>query len=323
MTGQTERPVLALTGATGLVGRAVLRAAAGRGVAVRALYRTRPGPEGAEWVRGDLSDEAALRGLCDGATAVLHVAGATASLGDRGFHEVNVVGAARIAEAARQAGAGRFVLVSSQAARAPALSAYARSKRLGETAVRRAVGEMPVAVVRPPAVFGPGDEATEPLLAALRRGLLPVPGGRGWRGRRFAAIPADALAEYLLDAAMQPSQPQALSEPASYPDLSWEAFAGAAATAGHPARLLPVPPFLLRMAGLVCDFAARVTRRPAVFGAGKAREMLHSDWRAAGPAVNSPPLAAALRPLLGTSRADQKILTRAQAGQGRPLTRHS
>ena len=72
------RPLVALTGATGFVGKATLAALDRAGYAVRALARKVPTEWGvAEWVQGDLADRAALARLVDGAEAVVHVAGLT------------------------------------------------------------------------------------------------------------------------------------------------------------------------------------------------------------------------------------------------------
>ena len=291
---------LAVTGGTGLVGGALLRAAAGCASVdgVQALCRSEPpaGPRGTAWARGDLSDEAALARLCEGADVLIHVAGATAAATDRGFHAVNVAGTARVVAAARRAGVRRVVLVSSQAASVPSLSRYAASKAMGEAAARRAAGdEADLVVVRPPAVFGPGDEATKPILDALSRGVLPVPGGRGWRERRFALVTAADLADELLRVARDGAA--GVLVPASYPALSWADLAEAA---GRPVRVVPVPMGLLRLAGHGADLAARLTGRPSVFGVGKAREMA-CDWRTHGSGLANLPLAEALQPLLSST----------------------
>ena len=69
---------LAITGATGFVGRAALEAALGKAYKVRALARS-PQKErgGVEWIRGALSDAASLARLVDGVDAVIHIAGLT------------------------------------------------------------------------------------------------------------------------------------------------------------------------------------------------------------------------------------------------------
>lgn len=305
--GRLEGPLrLAVTGGTGLVGGALLRAAAGFVwvEAVQGLCRREApsAPRGTRWVRGDLSDEAALARLCDGADVLVHVAGATAAADDKDFHEVNVAGTARVVAAARRAGVRRVVVVSSQAAGVPSLSRYAASKAMGEAAAIRAAGGMDVAIVRPPAVFGPGDEATKPILDALSRGVLPVPGGRGWRDRRFALVTAADLAGELLRVARDGAA--GVRVPASYPALSWFQLAEAA---GRPVRIVPVPLGLLRLAGRGADLAARLTGRASVFGLGKAREMA-CDWRATpsgpqGSGLANLPLAEALQPLLSPTPA--------------------
>ena len=293
-----------MTGGTGLVGGALLRAADGP---VRALCRSAPpkGLKAVTWVRGDLSDCAALAALCEGADVLVHVAGATAAASDAGFHAVNVAGTARAVAAARAAGVRRVVLVSSQAAGVPSLSRYAASKTMGEAAARRAAGPgVEVCVVRPPAVFGPGDEATRPILTALSRGVLPVPGGRGWRERRFALVTAADLADELLRVARCGAD--GVLAPASYPALSWADLAGAAGeVTGREVRLVPVPLALLRAAGHGVDLAARIARRPAVFGAGKAREMA-CDWRVAGSGLANQSLSEALGPLLSPPKRGPK-----------------
>ena len=269
----------AVTGTTGLVGRALLRRLADAPITeiaeVAALYRRAPGAEAVRWTRGALDDEASLARLASGADVVVHVAGLTAGA-PAALHAVNVEGAAAAARAAREAGAARFVHVSSLAARAPHLSPYARSKARSEAAVRDAAGPMPVRIVRPPAVIGPDDPATAPLLRALRHGVLPVPGGVGWRERRLSLVTADDLAEVLLRVAGRsegPAETLAPITPATVPSFGWADLAEAGG-----ARALPLPPALLRLVGRSADAARRLGLAGGVFGLGKARELLHDDW---------------------------------------------
>ena len=130
---------VAVTGATGFVGRAVLRELAAMGLPVRALTRSPrpPGPgtgRAASWVAGTLSDTRALSELVAGADTVLHIAGLTKATGRAALMATNAGGTARLAALARAAGVRHFVLVSSLAAREPHLSDYAASKAAGEAA---------------------------------------------------------------------------------------------------------------------------------------------------------------------------------------------
>lgn len=128
--------LLAITGATGFVGSAVLDAARAEGHAVRALARRdQPAREGVTWVRGDLNDAAALAALVQGADAVIHVAGLTNTPDPAAFESANVTGTANVLAAMRAAGVKRLVFVSSLAARMPGLSLYGASKAKAEALV--------------------------------------------------------------------------------------------------------------------------------------------------------------------------------------------
>lgn len=166
--------ILALTGGTGFVGRAVLEEARSRGMAAKALTRRAQSPApGVEWIAGDLADERALASLVEGAAAVLHIAGLVTAPDAAAFTEANVCGTERLVAAARNAGAQRFVLVSSLAAREPGLSAYGRSKREGERTLEES--GLDWTIVRPPAVYGPGDTQMLDLFRAARWRVMPLP----------------------------------------------------------------------------------------------------------------------------------------------------
>ncbi len=168
--------LLAITGATGFVGSAVLSEALAQGHEVRALARrdsaARPG---VEWVRGDLADTAALAALAEGADAVIHVAGLTNTPHPAAFEIANVTGTANVIAAMAGAGVRRLVFVSSLAARMPALSAYGASKARAETLVE--ASGLDWTTVRPPAVYGPRDVDMLDLFRAAKWGVVPLPPG--------------------------------------------------------------------------------------------------------------------------------------------------
>jgi uncharacterized protein YbjT (DUF2867 family) len=165
---------LAVTGATGFVGRALLEEAAKKGLEVRALSRREQKPaKGVEWLAGDLHDRKALRRLVRNAEAVIHVAGVVNSPDPAGFHLGNVEGTLALVEAAVAAGVPRFVFVSSLAAREPRLSAYGASKAHAEKLVR--ASGLDWTIVRPPAIYGPRDREILELFKLARRGVVPMP----------------------------------------------------------------------------------------------------------------------------------------------------
>ncbi len=153
-----EQAPIALTGVTGFVGRRVLAVCGEAGVAVRALARRPAALEGEpkadlEVIQGDLLDEAALARLAQGASAIIHCAGAIAGVPET-LTAANVEGTRRLAAAARQAGTARFVHVSSLAAREPGLSGYALTKRLGEREVIDGLPRDRWVILRPPVIYG-------------------------------------------------------------------------------------------------------------------------------------------------------------------------
>lgn len=165
---------VALTGATGFVGNATLEAALAKGLNVRALTRQASTERSrVEWVRGTLEDTNALGELVEGADAVIHIAGLTSTRNTARFEGANVTGTANMIAAAKAGGSARFVFVSSLSAREPGLSEYGASKARAEALVRES--GLDWTIVRPPAVYGPGDKDMFELFRAAKLGLVPVP----------------------------------------------------------------------------------------------------------------------------------------------------
>jgi uncharacterized protein YbjT (DUF2867 family) len=173
-----QENVVAVTGATGFLGRRLVKVLGEQGWTVRVLARrdiTDPAWLGLEpqLVIGDLANSRALAALCDGAQVVVHVAGLIKARSRAVFDRANVEGSRQVALAAKTAGA-RLVLVSSLAAREPNLSDYAGSKRGGEDAAREIMGG-DLTIVRPPAIYGPGDVETLRLFEmASKSPVLPA-----------------------------------------------------------------------------------------------------------------------------------------------------
>ena len=194
---------LAITGGTGFVGGRLLDLALAKGHQLRVLTR-RPQEErdGVTWVPGALEDHESLEQLIEGADAVIHIAGVINAPDPAGFEAGNVSGTSAVLAAAEKAGAGRFVHVSSLSAREPKLSAYGASKAGSEALV--AASSLPYAIVRPPAVYGPGDRETFELFRMARHGLVVLP-----PEGRLSLIHVDDLGRLLL-ALAEPGAPQSL-----------------------------------------------------------------------------------------------------------------
>lgn len=194
---------LAITGGTGFVGGRLIGLALKAGHEVLALTRGEQAPrDGVTWIKGALDDQASLDELVKGADAVIHVAGVINAPDPAGFEAGNVTGTSAVLAAAEKAGVSRFVHVSSLAAREPRLSAYGASKAGSEALV--SASSLPYAIVRPPAVYGPGDRETLELFRMAKRGivLLPPEG-------KLSLIHVDDLGRLLL-ALADPEAPRGL-----------------------------------------------------------------------------------------------------------------
>jgi nucleoside-diphosphate-sugar epimerase len=165
---------LAITGGTGFVGSTLIRMAVEQGHHVQALTRKRqPATQGIEWIEGALDQPSSLARLVDGCDAIIHVAGVVNAPDKAGFVMGNVAGTQAMIDAASRGGVRRFVQVSSLAAREPDLSNYGWSKAQAEGTV--AASELDWVMVRPPAIYGPGDRDQLDLFKAARMYLMPMP----------------------------------------------------------------------------------------------------------------------------------------------------
>jgi uncharacterized protein YbjT (DUF2867 family) len=308
------RPRIALTGATGFVGQALLPMLLADGYAVRALARAQknrqlPEQPGLDWISGDLTRTSALEQLTADTGVVIHLAGVTKARNAAEFYAVNAQQTAQLVGIARAAGVRHFIHVSSLTAARPDVSAYARSKADSERLARDEAGDMPLTIVRAPAILGPGDTATQPVLSLLAAGFLPVPGGRPG-GFRFSMMDVLDLSRYLRALAAAPAEGQRLLTPAGHLRVSWDDLAGGAARAtGRRIRKVPLPPFLMHGAGYLADLAGKVSGNPQVFSSGKVRELFSGDW-IAETAVDSPlplqeTLERCLAPFLASGRQSQ------------------
>lgn len=264
---------LAITGGTGFVGRHLIDAALEQGHLVRALTRSpRPPRAGVHWIYGSMEKPLALSQLVAGADAVIHVAGVINAPDREGFAQGNVDGTLAVVDATRAAGIRRFVHVSSLAAREPRLSDYGWSKARAEIIV--AASALDWTIVRPPAVFGPGDREMLELFRAATRGLVPLP-----PGGRLSVIAAQDLVRLLL--AVLPDDFEshaAIFEPDDGRRGGWthSEFAQAIGHAvGRRVRAQPVPGWVMR-AGAKVD--AMVRGPNAKLTPDRVRYFLHDDW---------------------------------------------
>lgn len=185
---------IAMTGATGFVGGRTLDLAVRTGHHVRALTRrAQDDRPNVTWVRGALDNTASLATLCAGADAVMHIAGVVNAPSRQQFEAGNVAGTLAVVEAAKAATVKRFIHVSSLAAALSDLSIYGDTKARAEKIV--AASGLDWTIVRPPAIYGPGDKDMLDLFKMAKFGFVLLPPDADGR---LSLIHADDLARALL-----------------------------------------------------------------------------------------------------------------------------
>jgi nucleoside-diphosphate-sugar epimerase len=269
---------IALTGATGFAGGPIVAALLQAGHQVRALVRNpRDGQfsSAVNVVKGGLGDQAALRDLVRGVDTVVHVAGAISALNDAEYYNVNLSGTQRLFEVAIAAGAKRFIYVSSITARLPEISPYAASKRAAEEYLQNTKTDIEVVILRPSAVYGPGDKATLPLLAALQKRVALLPGRAG---ARFSLVHVADFAAVVTEAVS--SRARGLFE---IDDMSgghsWAELARiTAAMNGLPQHVTYLPKGLVSLVAFGAEIGAYLKGQAGMVNRGKVRELYHDDW---------------------------------------------
>jgi len=196
--------MLLLTGATGLVGSALLRRLVAEGTQVRCLVRD-PRRLGAQRVRvqialGDLTDPPSFRNALRGVHTVVHLAASIRDQPRGSIEELNGIATWRMVQAAQRSGVERFVFFSVLGASTHHRARFFRAKALAEQAVREA--NLDTTVFAPSIVYAPGD----PWLTLLERmALLPAMPVSG-RGRAaYQPIWAEDVADCVMSALRAPA----------------------------------------------------------------------------------------------------------------------
>ncbi len=284
---------LLITGATGFVGSHLVEALARGGTRARALVRPSSDTSLLERhditpVIGSLQDVDSLRRALGDASVVVHLAAATRALTEADFHRVNARGTERLLDAMEaDGGRRRMVYLSSLAAVGPTrgrpvrpdddphpLTPYGRSKLEGERAALSREG-MDVAVLRPPAVYGPRDRDLFTFFRMARWHVLPTAGPSD---RPMQLVYAPDLAD-AITAAAEPGAATGVfhvAEPREYPWSEVIRLVGAAVD--RRTVVVRVPDVLVKAAATLTEALARRAGRAVIFDRAKARELLAPGW---------------------------------------------
>jgi dihydroflavonol-4-reductase len=317
MDANAQQHVL-VTGATGFIGRHLVRRLVDSDYRVSSLVRDHacntmhaddPDLMHSQQLTGDVTDRHSLDRALDQSQpdVVIHLAGLVRTLQRDGFMRVNADGARNIAAAcAAQPSPPVLVVVSSLAAAGPArtnqsstdqlrhegdaaapVSAYGRSKLAGEQAAAEFAAALPITIVRPPIVFGPGDRAVHQMCKPIARwGVHPV-FGRG--ESRLAFVHVDDLVAGLLLAAKKGERVSSTkNESAGHgiyflaeeeqPTYAEFGRLIAMALKRKPPRVIHVPTPMMKLAGAGAEAMGRMRRRTSWLNRDKITEALAGSW---------------------------------------------
>jgi nucleoside-diphosphate-sugar epimerase len=289
--------VVVVTGASGFVGSHLARGLARRGYRVRCLVRRTslldrlPVPE-VELHYGDVTEPATLGPLVEGADRVFHAAALTRARDPEEYRRVNAEGTRNLVRAVREnaPALSRFVLVSSLAAGGTSEpdrlrresdpdrphGAYGRSKKEAEEILREEGGALPWTVLRPAAVYGPGDRDFLVLARMAARGLL-VRVGR--REQRVTVLHVEDLVAGAV-ASSEAGTARGETYYLAHPEVTtWTGLGRALAAAlGKRPHVVLLPRTLVPAVGRIANAFAGLARRPAPFPPDRLRDLLAPAW---------------------------------------------
>ncbi|MFP6674588.1 MAG: NAD-dependent epimerase/dehydratase family protein [Pirellulaceae bacterium] len=295
-----------VTGASGFIGGHLVRELVERGTHVRCLLR--PTSNAADLddldidrVSGDVLHASSIVDALDGIDTVIHLAGLTRGVDVGKLEEINCQGSHNVAAACSAMNeAPTLICVSSLAAVGPAsrggvllesaiprpVSAYGRSKLLGELAVRRHANRVPTTIVRPAIVFGERDLALLELMKTIKTfRVIPVIGSRA---PQTSMIHVHDLVQLLCSTiergrrvTTDPKNQEGIYFASTDELLTLKELGQQLAKLIRPGRLtltVPIPVFAARVVAVCSEFIAARQGVPALFNRDKVREAIAPSW---------------------------------------------
>jgi len=259
---------VAVTGASGFIGRHLVEHFTARGTSVIAVQRP--------------FEPRALLDTLRGTDAVVHLAGVVSALREQDYISANVDGTRAVAEAARSLGVP-LINISSLAAAGPAspraprseddppapINAYGRSKLEGERAIRQIDG-LHWTTLRPGVVYGPRDRALLPLFRVAKAGIMPLVGSTD---TAYSFIHVHDLVRAIAAAVDRPAVGDTIFAAHPHPVTTREILEGVRAAAGTRAAIVAIPMALTHAAALAGDLAGRLRGKPAVINSRRYAEL--------------------------------------------------
>lgn len=286
-----------ITGATGFIGSHLADALVQQGTQVRCLVRktsdlSRLKGLDLEVVYGDCREKDSLPESVKGVDQVFHLAGVTRAKDEKDFFSANAQSTENLIQACldHNPGLEKFLYLSSQAAAGPGqngtpksetdpcqpLSLYAQSKRKGEILALAYARQLPMVILRPSAVYGPGDRDFLSIFKLLSRKINLCLAGRN---HVFSLCQVQDLIQAILLAA---KNNRVSGEIFFVSDGRGYRIDEIANTFSHwlgvkPVRI-PVPEWVIMGMAVFSEGLSRLTGKNGLLSRNKAREILQDNW---------------------------------------------
>jgi nucleoside-diphosphate-sugar epimerase len=286
-----------VTGASGFLGSHIAEQLFAAGHKVRLLLR--PTSERRflgflyEEANGDVRNAASLPPAVSGVDAIVHAAGLIKARSEKEFASVNEHGTAKLISAAQTSNPGlkQFVYISSLAAHGPSpdgrprpvhatpepITAYGRTKLVGELIARESfLGDRSV-VFRMPVIYGPRDPALLPFFKLAKMRIAPLlDGGKNRISIIYAEDAARAVVQAIESKANLGGKTYCPEDGRIY---TWRDLLTAVESAvGRTSLMLPTPRFAYEAAGYASAGFGRLLRRAVMLTPDKVREMSQQAW---------------------------------------------
>jgi nucleoside-diphosphate-sugar epimerase len=295
-----------VTGASGFVGGHVVHALHARGICVRCLVRRSSRldfirPLAPELIFGDITQPETLGPALEDVDGVVHCAGLTRAHSRAEYFRVNEAGAGNLYSACRtrKDRIAKIIYVSSLAAFGPALngvpvteestprpvSDYGESKLAGRRMAESFMAELPFSIIVPPAVYGPNDPDFLVYFKFVARGIIPLAGkSPPSLSLVYAKDVAEAIVEALVDA-RSTGRSYLVDDGGIH---TWTSLADTIGRAmNRRPRSMKIPAAILRGAGIIGDWQARLTGITPLISSQKVREILQNAWTCSSRRINN------------------------------------